>query len=172
MKKFIAIVLAVLVLCLAGCGGKDQTVNVIDVEAVYSSMESVLPEMLPMDEAMMLNFCGIEAEMCEQVAVAVCFDGLRADEVWLIEAKDADALEDLEALAKSRLERKGEESITYSPEQYEVVQKAEVLTAGNYLAVLVSPDVDALADIFSLRFRSSSQRKFLIHSTVRERGFR
>ena len=149
MKKFIAIVLAVLVLCLAGCGGKDQTVKVIDVEAVYSSMESVLPEMLPMDEAMMLNFCGIKAEQCKQVVVAVCSDGLRADEVWLIEAADETALETLKGLADGRLTRKGEESITYSPEQYEVVKKAEVITAGNYLAVLVSPDVDALVKIFN-----------------------
>lgn len=149
MKKVIALLLAVLMLCLAGCGGKDQTLNVIDVQAVYDSMKGTLPEMLPMDEAMMLNFCGIKAEQCNQVVVAVCSDGLRADEVWLIEAKDADALEALKDLADGRLTRKGEESITYSPEQYEVVKKAEVITAGNYLAVLVSPDVDELVKIFN-----------------------
>ena len=112
-------------------------------------MVSQMPEMLVMDETMMLNFCGIEAEMCNQAVVAVCFDGLRADEIWLIEAKDADALEQRQTLANSRLERKGEESITYSPEQYEVVQKAEVITAGNYLAVIVSPDVQTLVEIFN-----------------------
>ena len=149
MKKYIALLLAVLMLCLAGCGGKDQTKNVIDVQAVYDSMADVLPEMLPMDEAMMLNFCGIKAEQCKQVVVAVCSDGLRADEVWLIEAVDEGTLEELKNLADGRLTRKGEESITYSPEQYEVVKKAEVITAGNYLAVLVSPDVDALVKIFN-----------------------
>lgn len=149
MKKYIALLLAVLMLCLAGCGGKDQTKNVIDVQAVYDSMADVLPEMLPMDEAMMLNFCGIKAEQCKQVVVAVCSDGLRADEVWLIEAVDEGTLEELKSLADGRLTRKGEESITYSPEQYEVVKKAEVITAGNYLAVLVSPDVDALVKIFN-----------------------
>lgn len=152
MKRLIALALALMLLCaLAGCGAKEPEKKAdvqMDVQSVYDSMVSVMPEMLAMDEMMMLNFCGIEAEMCEQAVVSVCFDGLRADEVWLIEAKDADALEELEALAKSRLERKGEESITYSPEQYEVVQKAEVLTAGNYLAVLVSPDVDALVEIW------------------------
>ena len=150
MKKYIALLLALVMLCMTGCGGKDEASNVtMDVQSVYDSMVSVLPEMLPMDETMMLNFCGIEADMCAQAAVAVCFDGLRADEVWLIEAKDADALKTLQDLASSRLERKGEESITYSPEQYEVVQKAQVITAGNYLAVLVSPDVEQLADIFN-----------------------
>lgn len=149
MKKYIALLLAVLMLCLAGCGGKDQTKNVIDVQSVYDSMADLLPEMLPMDEAMMLNFCGIKAEQCKQVVVAVCSDGLRADEVWLIEAVDEGALEELKNLADGRLTRKGEESITYSPEQYEVVKKAEVITVGNYLAVLVSPNVDALVEIFN-----------------------
>ena len=148
MKKYIALLLAVLMLCLVGCGNKTQDVS-MDVKSVYESMESTLPEMLPMDEAMMLNFCGIKAEQCKQVVVAVCSDGLRADEVWLIEAVDEGALEELKSLADGRLTRKGEESITYSPEQYEVVKKAEVITAGNYLAVLVSPDVDALVKIFN-----------------------
>ena len=148
MRKYIALLLAVLMLCLAGCGGKDQTLNVMDVQAVYDSMEGTLPEMVMLDETTMLNFCGIKAEQCKQVVVAVCSDGLRADEVWLIEAADEAALEALKGLAEGRLTRKGEESITYSPEQYKVVEKAEVITAGNYLAVLVSPDVDALAEIF------------------------
>ena len=148
MKRLIALLLVILTLCLAGCGGKEQAVE-MDAQAVYESMEGTLPEMLVMDEAMMLNFCGIKAEQCAQVVVAVCSDGLRADEVWLIEAADEAALKELEGLAEGRLTRKGEESITYSPEQYEVVKKAEVITAGNYLAVLVSPDVDALVDIFN-----------------------
>lgn len=150
MKRLIALALVLVMLCLAGCGGKDSGSDIqMDVKSVYDSMAAVMPEMLVMDEMMMLNFCGIEAEMCEQAVVSVCFDGLRADEVWLIEAKDADSLKQLQTLAQSRLERKGEESITYSPEQYEVVQAAEVITAGNYLAVIVSPDVTELVAIFN-----------------------
>jgi len=148
MKKYIALLLAVLMLCLAGCGGKDQTKNVIDVQSVYDSMADVLPEMLPMDEAMMLNFCGIKAEQCKQVVVAVCSDGLRADEVWLIEAVDEGALEELKSLADGRLTRKGEESITYSPQQYAVVEKAELLQQGRFIALLVSPDSAQLAKVF------------------------
>lgn len=147
MKRYIAFLLAALMLCLAGCGNKAASVE-MDVESVYEEMEGTLPEMVIMDEKTMLNFCGIEAEMCNQVVVAVCADGLRADEIWLIEAADEDALETLQDLADGRLLRKGEESVTYSPEQYAVVQEAEVITAGNYLAVIVSPDVDDLVEIF------------------------
>lgn len=148
MKRYIALILVVLMLAMTGCGSKEASVS-MDVNAVYESMVSIMPEMLAMDENMMLNFCGIEADMCKQAKVAVCFDGLRADEIWLIEAADASALEELKTLAEGRLERKGEESITYSPEQYKVVEAAQVITAGNYLAVIVSPDAQALADIFN-----------------------
>ena len=151
MKKMIALLLAlVMIMGLVACGGKDTGSNIeVDVQSVYDSMVGVMPEMLVMDEMMMLNFCGIEADMCQQAVVSVCFDGLRADEIWLIEAKNADGLKQLESLAQSRLERKGEESITYSPEQYEVVQDAEVITAGNYLVVIVSPDVADLVEIWN-----------------------
>lgn len=150
MKRMMALLLAVLMLALAGCGGKEDAAGVsMDVQSVYDSMEAMLPEMLVMDEMTMLNFCGIEADMCVQAVVSVAFDGLRADEIWLIEAKDAASLQQLKDLAASRLERKGEETVTYAPDQYEVVRKAEVITAGNFLAVIVSPDVQSLTDIFN-----------------------
>lgn len=148
MKKIIAIALTLVLVFAAGCGQSGKVAE-MDMQAVYDSMIPTMPEMLTMDESMMLNFCGIKAENCKQAVVAVCSDGLRADEIWLIEANDATALKELQELAEGRLTRKGEESITYSPEQYEIVQKAQVITAGNYLAVIVSPDVDALADIFN-----------------------
>ena len=101
-----------------------------------------------MSDDMMLNFCGINRSDCKQAVVSVSSDGLRADEIWLLEANDAETAENLVKLANTRIERKGEESITYSPEQYEIVQKAEIIRTGNYVALIVSPDVDALAAQF------------------------
>ena len=101
-----------------------------------------------MDETTMLNFLGIRAEDCRQAIAAVSNDGLRADEVWLIEAKDQQALDKLKTLAQTRLEAKADETVLYSPEQYAVVEKAELITQGMYLVLLVSPDVDTLkADV-------------------------
>ena len=79
---------------------------------------------------------------------AICSDSLRTDEIWLIEAVDAEALQRIQTLAENRLTAKAEESITYSPEQYAIVQKAVVVTQGNYFALLVSPEVEALETLF------------------------
>lgn len=160
MKRITAMILAAaLLLCLAGCSEKtpaqtqpsttpQEAAEPADMEKIYESMAEKMPEMIRMDETTMLNFCGIQAQDCVQVVAAICADGLITDEVWLIEAKDEAALERLKTLAENRLQAKGEESISYSPEQYEVVQKAQILTNGLYMALIVSPDVDVLAEIF------------------------
>ena len=78
---------------------------------------------------------------------------MRSDEVWLIEAKDDASLESLRQLAQTRIEAKLDETVSYAPDQYAVVEKAELLTNGRYLALLISPDVDALKAGFEAAFQ-------------------
>ena len=104
--------------------------------------------MFVMDEDTMLNFLGIDAADCTQAIVAVSGDGLRADEVWLIEAKDEAALQRILDLADVRRTAKEDETVSYAPDQYQIVLKGQLLTSGLYLAYLVSPDVDMMATEF------------------------
>ena len=149
MKKYIALLLAVLMLCLAGCGGKDQTKNVIDVQSVYDSMADVLPEMLPMEGDMRLNMLGIKHEDCKQVYTYICGEGLKADEVWLIEAADEAALERIEGLAQSRKTAKMDETSFYSPDQFAICEDGRIISEGLYLAFIVSPEADSLEAAFN-----------------------
>lgn len=153
MKKWIALVLCLtMVLCLAACGQKEEAKSA-DVNALYESYGAYLPEMFYPDEDTLLNFLGIQATDCTQYKVAICAEGLRADEVWLIEAKDQAALETLQQLANTRIQAKLDETVTYVPDQYVIVEKAEILTNGLYLALLISPDVDTLKAGFEAAFQ-------------------
>ena len=146
MKKIFALVLcAALLLSMAACGGEAAPAKEpVDLNALYESFAPSLPEMWVLDEDLMLNMFGIKVEDCAQVITAIVSTGLAADEVWLIEAKDADALERLKALADSRMAAKADETVEYLPDQYVFVEKGVILTEGLYLALLVSPDVDTL----------------------------
>lgn len=141
-----------MVLSMTACGGSSQPTEApkepVDLAALYESYGQYLPEMFPMDETTMLNFLGIKTEDCTQVIAAISADGLAADEVWLIEAKDQEALERLKALAETRLAAKKDETIEYLPDEYVIVEKGVILTEGLYLAFLVSPDVDTLKASF------------------------
>lgn len=154
MKKAISLILVFsMMLLLAACGGKTEEVASIDVNALYESYSQYMPEMFYPDEDTMLNFLGISTEDCVQYKVAVCAEGMRADEVWLIEAKDAAALENLRQLAETRIQAKLDETVSYVPDQYVIVEKAQLLVQGNYLALLISPEVDALKAGFEAAFR-------------------
>lgn len=154
MKKILSLMLALLlVLSMTACAGKAEETVSIDVNALYESYSQYLPEMFYPDEATLMNFLGIAVEDCVQYKVAVCAEGMRADEVWLIEAKDEAALERLQALAMTRIASKLDETVSYAPDQYVIVEKAQMVVEGRYLALLISPDVDALKAGFEAAFQ-------------------
>lgn len=153
MKRIAAIFLALMcLLSLAACGKETltETPTVTDMTQMYEKIAQAvaMPEMLKLDAGMMLDYCGIRQEDVKQAVVAICADSLRTDEIWLLEAVDEDAAQRLVEMANKRLAKKGEESITYSPEQYAVVEKAQLVQIGNYIALLVSPESAAMADAF------------------------
>lgn len=153
MKKMIAMLLALcLMLSVAACGAKAEPVSV-DLEAMYESFGPYLPEMYFMDEVTLLNFLGVDVADCAQYKIALCAEGMDADEIWLIEAKDDAALEKLQQLAETRIEAKLGEAAFYVPDQYAIIEKAEVVVIGRYIALLVSPDVDTLKATFEAAFQ-------------------
>lgn len=154
MKKVLSLMLVLsLALSMAACGSKVKETVSVDVNALYESYSQYMPDMFYPDETTMLDFLGISAQDCIQYKVAICAEGMRTDEVWLIEAKDEATLEELRQLAQNRIASKLDETVSYAPDQYAVVEKAELLTNGRYLALLISPDVDALKSGFEAAFR-------------------
>ena len=154
MKKIITLMLTlVLALSLAACGGQKEEAAKVDVNALYESYTQHMPQMFFPDEDTMLNFLGVRAEDCAQYKIALCAEGMRADEVWLIEAKDEESFEKLKQLADTRVQAKLDETETYVPDQFLIVQKAEVLTNGRYLALLISPNVEELKAGFQAAFQ-------------------
>ena len=141
------IVLLLALLCLAGCG--QPAAEAPDFQAVYDSMTAVadMPDMVvvPNDKGEFLF--GITPGDCRQEIVAICQDSLLADELWLIEATDKEAADRIEALAQNRLQQKAAELENYLPEQYQVVQQAQLSREGNCVVLLISPLAKELAKL-------------------------
>ena len=148
MKRTISILLLLTALLgLAGCG--KPAADAPDFQAVYESMTAVsdMPDMVvvPNDKGEFLF--GIAPEDCKQEILAICRDSLLADELWLIEARDKEAADRIEALAQNRLQQKAAELENYLPEQYQVVQQAQLSREGNCVVLLVSPLAKELAGL-------------------------
>lgn len=156
MKKMIVIVMLLALLC--GCGAqapaqestapKATAPAALDIAALYTQLEALgMPEMVELDEGLRLDLYGIRSEDVKQVKVVICTENLRADELWLIEAVDAQRAEHIKTLAEGRIKQKDAESITYSPEQNAIVKKSMVLVEGNFLFFICSPDVDKMVNV-------------------------
>lgn len=148
MKKYIAGLL-VLVLLLAGCGAAEEeteeTLAPLNMAALYTELEKAgVPDMLQLDANMQLDLYGIRAEDVKQSKVAVASDGLRADEIWLVETVDEATAQNIKELAEGRIRQKDRESVTYSPEQNAIVKKAVVAAEGTFVYLICSPNVDAM----------------------------
>ena len=169
MKQFMSILLVVFtLLSLCACQSNENPTTTaavpgttttapankaplqLDLAATYATIITgvQMPDMMYIEEDMLLDLYGIKAEHYKQAQVYLCSYSLQADEIWLIEAADEAALATLKTLAQNRLQQKDDESLTYSPAQNAVVKKAHLATYGNYLVMIVSPDVDTIATAF------------------------
>ena len=140
--------LALLILLLPACGsaaGGDA-----DLSALYAQMEEkfALPAMSALSERQLERYYGIDTAACPQLVVMQCDDGLRVDEIWLIQAADEGAAEQLLALAQSRLDQLAAETENYLPDQYAVVRDSRALRVGTYVALLISPDAAEMEELF------------------------
>ena len=147
MKRVFSVILVVMMVAvmMTACGSSAFTV---DFDTLYDTYESYLPEMVVLDDKAMMNLYGVDAEKCEQAIIANSNDGLLSDEVWLIEAVDEAAAAEIVELAQNRVEREKEETKSYAPDQYAIVEKAKIINDDNFVVLIISPDVDTLVEVY------------------------
>lgn len=151
MKKRIVLMLALCTaLGLAACAGTAEEPLELNLEQIYAAMDNATDEtMTPINPGWLLDMYGIIPEDCQEAYVYSYNSGIMAAEIWLIKATSAEALSRLKALAESRLAALDAQSASYSPEMNKVVKKAQIITRGNYLAMILSTNVEDLAEIFN-----------------------
>ena len=153
MRKRLLPLLLLLALLLPGCGSKGA--QTADLQRVYDEAVSLAdsPEMLLLNEQRVKNYYGIDPAACRQCILAVSDDGLRVDEIWLIEAADEKAAEALLATARSRIEQVCAEQENYLPDQYAVAKNAQALRIGRSVALFISPNAKEMAQLFTKAFQ-------------------
>lgn len=149
MKKLIACLLAAACLLgLCACGAQENVT--LDLAEIYSQMaEATDEELVQISAERVLDLYGIKPDQCAEQLIYSYNSGMMAAEIWLIKASSAEAMTELKAKAEKRLEYLDAESITYSPEMNKVVKKAQIIVRGDYLAMICSQNVEALAKVFN-----------------------
>ena len=151
-KRLLLVIAAILVITFfASCGNEaDNTAVNVDIQSFYDKMSSELDitELHTLSEKKINSTYGIDASACPQIIIARSNNALVTDEIWLIEAANAEDAEAYAEKAKTCIEQKCQENENYLPDQYAVAKNGKVVSAGNYVAMFVSPDADAMESMF------------------------
>lgn len=150
MRKTIAIVLLVLILNLSACSnGQGSDIKNVDLAQLRDSMvqDLSITDYLDLDSDSLLNLYGIQAKEVAQSACFVTMDGVFPQEVVMIKANEGFE-NSVESHLQTRLEAFRVQSENYDPESYAIAKKCSILKKGAYVALLLSPDYDALAKMF------------------------
>lgn len=152
MKRMIALVLAAvcLLVCVSACSASET--KEVDLSAVMAEIEEKVSlnadEMQEITKDELNIYYGINTEDVKQVAAKINSTGIKADEIVMIEAVDADAAQRIKEKLDARYESKKSETISYLPDEYAVIEKCSVEMTGNYVTMLISPDAATMTEIF------------------------
>lgn len=149
MKRVIAFVMmmAVVMCCLTACGGDAPKAKEVNLAAVMEGFK-LGDDMMTLDENDLMNAYGINADDVKQFAGATSID-LKADEIVLIEAKDADAAARVKSALDARYDAKVTETIDYQPEEYAVIKDCKVTSDGNFVAMIIAGNAADLTKAYN-----------------------
>ena len=131
-----------------GCGAKKEEAP--NLQVLYDRIleETDAPEFIPITPERMERVYGIHTEEYPQAVFMSCEDGLRIDEIWLVEVKNENEASYIGKMARKRVEQLMQETENYLPSQYAVAKQAEIIQKGNLIALFLSPDAEKMASLF------------------------
>lgn len=140
MKKVLCCVLALSLMLLCGCAPQPAAGKEVDLNALMGSLAAdhgFGEGMLDLTADDLLELYGIPAEDVKQFAAKLTMDSIRADEVILIEAADAQAAKRVKEKLDARFQTKLNEARDYLPAEFEKIEKCEVAVHGNFVSMIV-----------------------------------
>jgi len=144
MKRVSIALLAALLALAALVGALAEGVELETVMASFGLGE----EMMALTEEDLTDVYGIDPADVGQFAAAIHDSGIKADEIVLVQAVDEEAAGRVQAALEGRFQDKLNELEGYLPEEYAVAAACKVEADGLFVAMIVSPDAEALTGLW------------------------
>lgn len=142
----IALIAAVLS-ALLSCADKTEEKALDSVESIYARIEEAagdISRLESVDEQTLASVLGVDTNRIKAYRLGVAADSSLADEIGVFELSDTGYAEELVHLLRSRLSRAARIAKEYSPTQYELILKAEVVSKGNFVFYTVCRDTESV----------------------------
>lgn len=107
--------------------------------ALYSPME--------FDDEFLMNYYGIDAGLLEEYVFSMSEDATSAETIVVMKVKSLEDMDNLSSLMQVVVDEKRNEMENYLPEQFAIVDKAEVEVKDNYIWLVISENEDTIEKI-------------------------
>lgn len=170
MKRFLTLLMALMMLLtMAACGG-DQEPNTtdepnqtetqepagepaadVDLEALKAQMlsDAGIADYIDVPTENLSSLYGIDAA---QVVSAAAFNAMTGgafpEEVVMVQAADEAAAADVAAKLEARLDSIAQQAASYDPDSLELAGNCDVVTAGVYVGLFFTQHYDAMVSAF------------------------
>lgn len=156
MKKILLVMMSVVMMFgLTACGGEDEVVLNLDVNAVWDEIAADNPEMAAsvgdLEIDLLEQFYGITADQVETFVAKAAFISVTAEEYFIAKATEGN-IEALQAAVEKRIVDLEAQWSMYLPAQYEKVQNNRVVVNGDYILFVVADDPQVAVDAFNNGF--------------------
>lgn len=156
MKRLISIFLTALLLTALGCSTARKTEDAKlqkEPDAGYAQRvadawteKGFLSEMAPYSDEDLLDFYGIDTAAC--ICAKGFFDATGYTTEAVVAAADEATAKEIESLLSEHLESVKASFRDYDPEALKIAEAAVLLREGGTVLLIVSPDAQAMLDVF------------------------
>ena len=131
--------------------GNGEAVTDVSADAIYAEIEAQfeLPDLYLGDADWIMNNYGLDASALDSY---VCAEGdeLHADRIFIIKTKGGNDVADVEGKLESVYgQLSSQEMLDYLPDQADMIKAASVKKSGDYVYLVISPDMDAIEAIIT-----------------------
>ena len=148
MKKAAVVLMALLMLCLAGCSGGADVTDV-DIGKVADELKEQIvyqDELAPLTGEAFNDLYGIDPAAIKD-AIAYIGSGATAEEIVAIEMNDKESVADAEKALEDHLQYQKDGYADYGPDEIPKLEKAVLKSGGCYIFLSVSDDDAKAAEI-------------------------
>lgn len=135
---------------LAGCSGKEEGTSHLSAPEVGEQIKRVvkLDDMKEGDAHKLEKLYQIKAEEVDSFILYTAATNMKASELSVIKAKDANQAESIKKKILKRVELQGVKFKDYRPDEFFLVEKHVLKTNGSYILFVVSKEAEQMENAF------------------------
>lgn len=165
----LALILSTFSLVLAGCssnGSSGETTapattaapattqpeKTVSVETLVGNVQAVaeMNKVSAMDNTIASEmYNNLDLSLLDEYSFNMPLINVKCDEITIVKVKDAKDVEMVKKAMEYRYENIVNTWKQYLPDQYEIVQKGQIVTNGKYLMLLIAPEVEKGVQAFN-----------------------